>query len=70
MLLGILPFENTKLIGVLSHKESSVVAGGAEDGLPDESGPELESFEQITEEMCQDRTLYFFARADREKDDW
>ena len=29
-----------------------------------------DSFEEVTQEMCTEKTIYFFARADREKDDW
>lgn len=32
--------------------------------------PDLDSFEHITEDMCLEETLYFFARSDREKEHW
>uniref|UniRef100_A0A6A7FXD1 Testis-expressed sequence 2 protein-like n=2 Tax=Hirondellea gigas TaxID=1518452 RepID=A0A6A7FXD1_9CRUS len=31
---------------------------------------DLDSFEEVTKDMCMEQTLYLFARSDREKDDW
>lgn len=34
------------------------------------SSLDMGSFEQVTRDMCQETSLYIFARSDREKDDW
>ncbi|KAK7081004.1 hypothetical protein SK128_010573 [Halocaridina rubra] len=34
------------------------------------SSLDMASFEEVTQDMCQEKNLYLFARTDREKDDW
>lgn len=34
------------------------------------SSLDMASFEEVTQDMCQEKSLYLFARCDREKDDW
>ncbi|XP_045619752.2 LOW QUALITY PROTEIN: testis-expressed protein 2 [Procambarus clarkii] len=34
------------------------------------SSLDMASFEEVTQDMCQEKSLYLFARSDREKDDW
>ncbi|XP_042219773.1 testis-expressed protein 2-like isoform X2 [Homarus americanus] len=34
------------------------------------SSLDMASFEEVTPDMCQEKSLYLFARSDREKDDW
>ncbi|XP_068219412.1 LOW QUALITY PROTEIN: testis-expressed protein 2 [Palaemon carinicauda] len=34
------------------------------------SSLDMASFEEVTQDMCQEKSLFLFARTDREKDDW
>ena len=56
---------------ILSECQGKSFEHKSEDSISQEDlEDELESFEQITQDMCVEKTLYLFARSDREKDDW
>ncbi|CAL4068931.1 unnamed protein product, partial [Meganyctiphanes norvegica] len=52
----------------LSNNKSVSTDESAEDLM--NTSLDMASFEEITTEMCQEKSLFLFARTDREKDDW